>query len=65
MGSLAIDELNRQRENVKIITLSPGQIWGVNKTEVKSEVCYHDWKEVVLFTSTVTECKKCGEKRDK
>lgn len=31
----------------------------------ETPVCYHDWQDVLLFTSTVTECKKCGITKEK
>lgn len=54
--------------NGGIITLSPGEIWlPGTATEVKEEpkqCVIHDWHDVVLFRSTVTECKKCGKLKE-
>ncbi len=55
----------------KPIVLTPGQIWlpgGVasmaEKEEPKKDTCIHIWQDVLLFRFTVTECSKCGKRKD-
>jgi len=39
---------------------------GITKQEqyvTNSSLCNHDWKIIQLFTSSVTECSKCGKER--
>lgn len=76
MGSLMIDEMNRKKE--EFIVLQPGETWSpLSHTEKKEEVpaepkkrlkpedCrIHEWADVLLFRTTVTECKKCGKLRE-
>ena len=28
------------------------------------QICYHEWKPIILLTSTVYNCKKCNVKRE-
>lgn len=61
---MAIDKMNES----KTIVLGPHDLWipdNTVKAESKPEPCLHDWHKVLLFTSTVEECKKCGKLRDK
>lgn len=59
MGNLMIDKMNQQQE--RIIVLPAGANWKpYNFTETQDNFCYHMWQTVVLFTSSVEECKKCG-----
>jgi len=53
--------------------LGPGDIWIPTDNSVKPEnkpetvdrdKCYHNWQDVLLFQFTVTECSKCGIRRD-
>ncbi len=75
MGNLMIDKMNRKEE---FVVLQPGEVWTpLSQTEKKEEVppepkktlnpedCkYHDWVDVLLFRTTVTECKKCGKLKE-
>lgn len=46
--------------------------WWDYETEIEPEeyldwnqkTCYHDWKPILLLTSTVYNCKKCNVKRE-
>lgn len=30
----------------------------------KKDTCYHEWIPIMLLTSSVWDCKKCGAKRE-
>lgn len=30
----------------------------------KEQVCFHEWKPILLLTSTVFDCAKCGLKKE-
>lgn len=73
MGNLMIDQMNNER----IVILHPDEEWTPGMftgeqcpiveqvKEKKPEDCrVHDWVEVLLFRTTVTECKKCGKLKE-
>lgn len=60
-----IDQMNASKESTVI--LRPGEKWEplANKVETNpEEKCYHIWRKVTLFSSTVEECEKCGVLRE-
>ncbi len=70
MKNLMIDRMNKENT----IILRPGETWQPLSTtkiqcpivkEKKPEECkVHIWVDVLLFRTTVTECKKCGKLRE-
>ena len=69
-----IDEMNKENT----VVLRPGEVWQPfsateekcpvvkqhEKEKTPAECRYHQWVDVLLFRTTVTECKKCGILRE-
>lgn len=74
MKNIMIDKMNEE----SFVVLKPGEVWEPSvrneqkcptvkqqeKTTKPEDCKYHDWADVLLFRTTVTECKKCGKLKE-